>query len=92
MREMQFKQHIFLLYRKLLINLVRSNKENKLSHMSTKIKKVLHPNTFGFVALILISQIGSRLIVDEIHSECGEALGRRLCDPKANHLLILSIS
>lgn len=41
---------------------------------SSTIKDALHPDTFGLVALILISQIGSKLIVEEVHNRCSNLL------------------
>ncbi len=42
--------------------------------MSTTIKQALHPDLAGLAVMLFISQIGGRLIVDEVHGRCGEML------------------
>lgn len=42
--------------------------------MSTTIKQALNPDLAGLAVMLFISQIGGRLIVDEVHNKCGEML------------------
>ncbi len=42
--------------------------------MATTVKEALHPDFAGLAIMLFISQIGGKLIVEEVHNRCGEAL------------------